>query len=44
MNNPRVLFVVIASLALACGYLAYKVVTQTETIEQVESSNEALEL
>lgn len=44
MNNPRVLLVVIAALALACGFLAYEVVTQNDTIEQVEASNDELEL
>jgi hypothetical protein len=43
MNNPRVLLVVIAALVLACGYLAYQVVDQTETIEQVETENTELE-
>lgn len=43
MNNPRVLLLVIATLVLACGYLAYEVMTQKETIEQVETSNDELE-
>lgn len=44
MNNNRVLLVVIATLALACGFLGYQVFTQNKTIELVETANDDLEL
>lgn len=44
MNNNRVLLVVIAALALACGFLGYQVFTQSQTIDQVETVNDNLEM
>ena len=44
MNNNRALLVVIAALALACGFLGYQVFTQSKTIEQVETANDDLEM
>jgi hypothetical protein len=44
MNNTRALLVVIAALALICGYLAVQVVNQTDAIETIEESNSNLEL